>query len=52
MIEQNCNQKESVTFNDLPSMVTKILDEVCKTRLMVSDFSKKKNRSAKTGINP
>lgn len=41
MIEQNCNQKESVTINDLPSMVTKILDEVCKTRQMVSDLLKK-----------
>ena len=51
MIEQNCNQKESVTFNDLPSMVTKILDEVCKTKQMVSDLLKK-NRSVKTGINP
>lgn len=41
MIEQNCNQKGSVTFNDLPSMVTKILDEVCKTKQMVSDLLKK-----------
>ena len=41
MIEQKSNQKGAVTFNDLPSMVTKILDEVCETRRMVSDLLKK-----------
>ena len=41
MIEQNFNQKGSVTFNDLPSMVTKILDEVSETKQMVSGLLKK-----------
>ena len=41
MTKENFNQKGAVTFNDLPSMVTKILDEVCETRQMVSDLLKK-----------
>ena len=41
MPEQNSNQKGAVTFNDLPSMVTRILDEVCETRQMVSALLKK-----------
>ena len=41
MIEQNSNQKGAVTFNDLPFMVTKILDVVCETKQMVSDLLKK-----------
>ena len=41
MIEQNSNQKGAVNFNDLPSMVTRILDEVSETRQMVSDLLKK-----------
>lgn len=41
MIDKNSNQKGTVTFNDLPTMVTRILDEVSETRQMVSDFLKK-----------
>ena len=48
MIEQNSNQKGAVTFNDLPSMVTRILDEVSDTKRMVSDLLKKENHSEKT----
>ena len=41
MIGQNFSQKGTVTFNDLPSMVTKILDEVSETKQLVSDLLKK-----------
>ena len=41
MIDKNSNQKGTVTFNDLPTMVTRILDEVSETRQMVSDLLKK-----------
>lgn len=39
--DKNSQERGSVTFNDIPSVVTRILDEVSDTKRMVSDLLKR-----------